>query len=72
MTPVLHNEAMSRVLILSISITVRSSYASAVLEIKIKIRIKRLVGDVPFHLKFALKVTPALKNADFSVVFVGL
>jgi len=27
---------------------------------------KRLVGDVPFHLKFVLKVThPHLKNADF-------
>jgi len=27
---------------------------------------QRLVGDVPFHLKFALKVThPPLKNADF-------
>ena len=27
---------------------------------------QRLVGDVPFHLKFALKVThPPLKNAEF-------
>jgi len=27
---------------------------------------QRLVGNVPFHLKFAFKVThPALKNADF-------
>jgi len=28
---------------------------------------RRLVGDVPFHLKFALKVTHSFKNADFDL-----